>query len=105
MAEDALSFTFGKTLTLFEETDNPVFAWREVGFRIRANEPLPAWVNEYLASCADRLEVAESTTRRRHFTKSGRKRSSSLAERRSSPCRFRIPCSPRPWRLIVGRGH
>ena len=61
MAEDALSFTFGKTLqTLFEETGNPVFVWREIGFRIRANEPLPAWVNQYLGDCADRLEAAEA---------------------------------------------
>jgi hypothetical protein len=61
MAGDALSFTYGETLkTLFEETNNPIFVWREISFRMGASEPLPQWVTDYLLACAARLNAAES---------------------------------------------
>jgi hypothetical protein len=61
MSDDALIITYGETLkTRFEETNNPVFVWREIGFCIGASAPLPQWVTSYLLACSVRLKAAES---------------------------------------------
>jgi succinate dehydrogenase flavin-adding protein (antitoxin of CptAB toxin-antitoxin module) len=62
--KSVIEFALDSYRTLFEHTDNPLYAWHAIQDCIKEKEEFPDWVLAYLLECAERVQTdkAKQTT-------------------------------------------